>query len=263
MEKWKLAIIGVLLLGLVGYGVSQQQSQTQPGQTQQEIIDAMNKNVATGDAPKENKAAVFLGKTLGDKAMPAWTGIGPWVNAKEPVTVDKLQGKPALIEFFRINCNHCQEAAPFLEALYQRYQPRGLGMVAVQSPGNYKDKTNEETMWARVEAFARAGNLTYPIGMDEDSQYFQQTLKGQYYPTTLVTDAAGKVVYSQTGHDIEKSIALAVELEKQLPSAGTSAESAKNLAEFLRPWVFGSAPVDPQLFQSLTDDLEQRLLGNV
>ena len=259
MEKWKLAVIGVLLLGLVGYGVSQQQSQT----PEEAIISLNPPAIATGDAPKENKAAVFLGKTLGDKALPGWTGIGPWVNAKEPVTVDKLQGKPSLVEFFRINCNRCQEAAPFLEALYQRYGPRGLGMVAVQSPGDYKDKTNEETMWPRVEAFARAGNLTYPIGMDENSQYFQQTLKGQYYPTTLVTDASGKVVYSQTGHDIEKSIALAVELEKQLPSAGTSKESAQNLAEFLRPFVFGSAPVDPKLFQSLTDDLEQRLLGKV
>ncbi len=263
MEKWKIGVIGLLLLGLVGYGISSQSQSADP------VADAVadvtaDTAVKTGQPDvKENKAAVFLGQSLGSGDLPEWSKVGPWENTQQAVTVESLKGGPALVEFFRINCSHCQEAAPFLESLYQRYQPRGLKMAAVQSPGNYKDTTNEETMWPRVQSWVKAAGVTYPVAMDKDSDYFQGTIDGNYYPTTLITDANGKVVYSQTGHDLGKSIALAVELEKQFPGAGTPKERAQNLAEFLKPTVFGTNEVDTNLYKSLTDDLEQRLMGKV
>lgn len=256
MEKWKIGVIAVLFLGLVGYGVSQQKAS--------EPADVATSQVPGATAaPEANKAAVFIGQELGGAKIPVWTRVGPWENTKQPVTLDSLKGQPALLEFFRINCSHCQEAAPFLEALYGRYQPRGLKMAAVQSPGDYKDATNDETQWPKVQDFIKAGGLTYPVGMDKNSQYFQQTINGLSYPTTMLSDKNGKVVYAQTGHDTEKAIALAVELEKQLPGAGTPKERAADLAKFLNPLVFGKAKVDGALLKSLTDDLEQRLKGNV
>ena len=264
MEKWKIAVIGVLLLGLVGYGVSQQKASEAPAVA---VDDAPQPGATLmpGETPvaSANKAQVFIGQQLGGDKIPVWTKVGPWENAKQPVTLDALKGKPALIEFFRINCSHCQEAAPYLEALYKRYQPRGLKMAAIQSPGDYKDATNDETQWPKVQAFVKAGGLTYPIGMDKDSDYFQKTLKGDYYPTTMIADPSGKVVYAQTGHDAQKAITLAVELEKQLPGKGTPKQRAADLAKFLQPFVFGSQSVDPALLKSLTDDLEQRLMGKV
>ncbi len=268
MEKWKIGVIAVLLLGLVGYGISQQKSGTPQDATVEAMLAsnaAMPGVAAPGAtaAPTENKAAAFIGQELGGDKIPVWTKVGPWENAKKPVSLDSLKGQPALVEFFRINCSHCQDAAPFLEALYKRYQPRGLKMAAVQSPGDYKDATNEETQWPKVQDFVKAGGLTYPVGMDKDSQYFQQTLDGTYYPTTMITDKTGKVVYAQTGHDTEKSIKLAVELEKQLPGKGTPKERAADLAKFLRPFIFGNGKVDDTLYKSLADDLEQRLMGKV
>lgn len=259
MEKWKIGVIAVLLLGLVGYGVSQQNAGAPAD------VAASNALTAPGEtpAPGANKAGVFIGQQLGGDKIPVWTKMGPWENAKQPVTLESLKGKPVLLEFFRINCSHCQETAPFLEALYKRYQPRGLKMAAIQSPGDYKDATNDETQWPKVQAFVKAGGLTYPVGMDKDSDYFQKTLKGDYYPTTMIADSSGKVVYAQTGHDTEKSIKLAVELEKQLPGKGTPKERAADLAKFLRPFVFGNGKVDDALLKSLTDDLEQRLMGKV
>ncbi len=265
MEKWKIGIIAVLLLGLVGYGISQQQPKESVADLTANSATGATDNLAVGTQkpPSENKAAMFLGQKLGGDKIPVWTKVGPWENAKQPVALDSLTGGPALVEFFRIKCSHCQEAAPFLEALYQRYQPRGLKMAAVQSPGDYKDATNEETQWPKVQDFVKAGGLTYPVGMDKDSQYFQQTLDGQFYPTTMITDKTGVVVYAQTGHDTAKSINLAVELEKQLPGKGTPKERAADLAKFLRPFVFGNGAPNAAMFKSLTDDLEQRLMGKV
>ena len=259
MEKWKLGVIAVLLLGLVGYGISQQKSGASEDAS---IVGTPGVPGATA-APEENKASDFIGQQLGGKKIPEWTKVGPWQNTKQPIALGSLQGKPALVEFFRIKCSHCQEAAPFMEALYKRYQPRGLKMVAIQSPGDYKDVLNEETQWPSVQAFVKAGGLTYPVGMDKDSQYFQKTLKGTFYPTTMIADAAGKVVHAQTGHDTQKAITLAVELEKLLPGQGTPKQRAADLAKFLKPFIFGNGKPDPALYQGLTDDLEQRLKGKV
>lgn len=259
MEKWKIGVIAVLLLGLVGYGISQQQSD-KPADA---ILTATPGVPGATAAPTENKAAGFIGQQLGGDKLPEWKNLGPWENTKKPITLNLIKGKPALIEFFRIKCSHCQDAAPFLEALYKRYGPRGLKMVAIQSPGEYKDILNDETQWPKVQAFVKAGGLTYPVAMDKDSQYFQQTLGGTIYPTTMIADPSGKVVHAQTGHDTQKTITLAVELEKQLPGKGTPQERAADLAKFLRPFVFGNATPNPTLYKSLTDDVEQRLMGKV
>ena len=261
MEKWKLGVIGLLLLGLVGYGVSQQSQNDAPTSAENSPADA---NVATAQTPPaENKAAGFIGQNLGGDKLPAWSNLGPWGNAKSAISIDSLKGKPALVEFFRINCSHCQEAAPFLEMLYKRYQPRGLKMVAVQTPGNYKDPTNEETQWTKVQDWIKAAGVTYPVAMDKNSAYFQGIIKGTYYPTTMIANANGKIVDAHTGHDTAKAVNLAVELEKLLPGAGTPRQRAQDLAKFLRPMMYGNAPVSAAIEKSLVDDLEQRLKGKI
>ena len=118
-------------------------------------------------------------------------------------------------------------------------------------------------MWPKVTAWSKAAGLTYPIGMDKDSQYFQKTIKGEDYPTTLIADANGKIVHAQTGHDVEKLIQLAVEVEKQFPGKGTPATRAADLAKFLRPFVYGNAQTNAAMEKALADDLEQRLTGKV
>ena len=262
MEKWKLGVIGLLLLGLVGYGVSQQQKPSENAATPGVAASNATGNTAQ-NAPEENKAAGFIGQNLGGDKLPAWSNLGPWQNTKTAISIGSLKGKPALVEFFRINCSHCQEAAPFMEMLYQRYQPRGLKMVAVQTPGNYKDPTNEETQWPKVQDWVKAAGITYPVAMDKNSAYFQGVIKGTFYPTVLVANANGKVVSAHTGHDTEKAIALAVELEKLLPGAGTTRQRAQDLAKFLRPIMYGNAPVSAEINKAFVDDLEQRLKGTV
>ena len=255
MEKWKITVIAALILGLGGYGLFQQQSQGSPFPAP----DASVSQTPGAAGAADNKAAIYIGHTLGDATLPEWSGVGPWQNTPQAITLNSLKGKPALIEFFRINCSHCQDAAPFLEQLYRRYQPRGLKMVAVQTPGNYKDPENEETKWDNVKAWAKAGGLTYPIAFDEKSRYFQQTINGKFYPTTMITDASGKVVYSHTGHDTDKTVQLAVELEKQFPGPGPLDQRARELSDFLQPFVLGAGNADADMLKALRADVLKRL----
>ena len=254
MEKWKIGVIAALLLGLLGYGILQQQARESPL-----ALNASTpaSNAASSASAPENKAAIYIGQTLGDATLPEWSGVGPWQNTTQAIPLSSLKGKPALIEFFRINCSHCQAAAPFLEKLYRRYQPRGLKMVAVQSPDNFDDPENPETKWASVQGWAKDAGLTYPIAFDEKSRYFQGTIKGHTYPTTMVTDASGIVVYAHTGHTTETMLALAAELEKQFPGPGPVENRAQSLATFLSQFVVGSNT--PTMFEMLRKDALKRL----
>lgn len=258
MEKWKIGVIAALILGLGGYGLYQQQARESPfAPTANAAPDKNTNGNPVSVAPQANKAAGYIGQTLGSAQLPEWNQIGPWQNTPQAVTMSSLKGKPALVEFFRINCSHCQEAAPFLERLYQRYQPRGLKMVAVQSPIDVDNPENPENNWQSVKDWAKAVGLTYPIALDPKSKYFQKTINGQFYPTTMVTDASGKVVYAHTGHTTETMLQLSAELEKQFPGPGSVEQRAQSLARFLQGFVIGQN--DDKMFDLLHKDVLKRL----
>lgn len=250
MEKWKIATIAALLVALLGFGIAQQNADK-----------ARVRDMATG--PK-NAAATptplpYVGKTL-----PAWN-FKIW-NGK-PVPLASLQGKPALVEIFRTGCQHCQEAAPFMTALQKRYAPRGLQIVAIQSPADFKDAQDPENQWPAIQNWIKQYQLNYPVAFDEGSRYFQGTLAKKFYggesgkllyPTVLLLDKAGKIDFAQTGHDIGKAITLAVELEKRFPTSDSPEKNAADLA----PWLEKNLPelrLEGALSKALRDDIAQRL----
>ncbi len=251
MEKWKIALIASLLLALVGFGIVQQNTDTK---------------AAYGPPPTPPSpapASVYIGKTLPPWSFKNWN--------QKPVPLASLTGKPAFIEIFRTGCSHCNDAAPFLVALHERYGPRGLKTVAIQSPGDFKDLENPETKWPDVQSWVAQKRIKYPVAFDDGSQYFQGTVKKQVlngddkkllYPTMMFTDKTGKIDFAQTGFDVAKAIAIAVEMEKRFP---TSPDMSKN-AEDLLQWLKAHPPapdfrLDDGMEKSFQDDLAQRLQG--
>lgn len=249
MEKWKIAVIALLSLSLLGFGIIQQNA---------------DKRAAFGPPPAPMgtpPASVYIGKTL-----PAWN-FKTW-NSK-PVPLASLKGKPAFIEVFRTGCSHCNDAAPFLVALHERYGPRGLKTVAIQSPGDFKDFENPETKWTNVQSWVAQKGIKYPVAFDAGSKYFQGTVKKQVlkgdaskllYPTMMLTDKAGKIDFAQTGFDTGKAIALAVEMEKRFPTSSDAAKNAQSLAKFLLKNL-PELQADGALSRAFEDDLAQRLQG--
>ncbi len=251
MEKWKIAVIALLSLSLLGFGIMQQNA------------DKARVNGPSPTPSGPSPASVYLGKTL-----PAWN-FETW-NTK-PVPLASLEGKPAFIEIFRTGCSHCNDAAPFLAALHERYGPRGLKTVAIQSPGDFRDMENPETKWSDVKSWLGQKKIEYPVAFDEGSKYFQGTVKKQVlkgdsskllYPTMILTDKTGKIDFAQTGFDITKAIALAVEMEKRFPTSSDIAKNAESLLQWLK--IHPPTPdftLDSGMEKSFQDDLAQRLQG--
>ena len=104
------------------------------------------------------------------------------------LTLDDVKGKPVVLNFGASWCPPCNEEAPLLASLYNRYKDRVtfVGM-AVQ------DKADDQ------RAFAQKYNLTYTIGLDPnmDNLYaYQQVAKVPYsgIPTTFFIDRNGDIV---------------------------------------------------------------------
>ena len=227
MEPWKMAVIAALAIGTVGFGIVSNGGTTPV--TPPPITGGTPAPTPTPGTPTIFKK--YMGTTL-----PTYPSIKQWVNTPSPVNLSSLKGKPVLLEVFRIECSHCQEAAPFLVALHKRYAPRGVAFVGIQSPGDLTDASNPESNWTNVQAWIKAQGYTWPVGFDANSAWFQGKFgKGVSYPSMFLLDKNGNTVFIQSGHDSDEALQLAAELEHISPTQGDTMAQAKSLAQFLAP----------------------------
>ena len=204
MEKWKIGVIVLLLAGFAGFAATQNKppiAGTQKTPTPEAGQPASKSTLDPAIAP------------LIGTAPPTWNiPANLWTNTKKPLTPADLKGKVTLIEFFRIGCPHCADAAPVIESMQREYVPHGLQIITFQSPGVLDDPTNPELNWNSVKGWLKTQGATYPAAFDTG-----RTLKNKTgvttYPLSLVIGRDGKIVYGQTGHTPEKAQALAAKIE--------------------------------------------------
>lgn len=210
MEKWK---IGVIVALIVGFGTLQWYSNG--GQK--------TGNDAPGEMPNRPGAAptplpelvALTGKTPHAWNIPK----NLWMNTPKPITLSDLKGSVALIEFWRLNCDHCREAVPILKQIYHRYKgsgPKGSGlkMVTFQSPSELTAQ-NAENRWADVQKFVRSNTIPYPVAFDAGRK-LKDKYNIQWYPMVLLLDRQGRIQYAQTGHTPEKERELMQMIERML-----------------------------------------------
>ena len=147
-------------------------------------------------------------RNLLGKPFPNWlVSKNYWMNTPEPIWLGGLRGDVTVIEFFRINCSHCQDAAPARRALYEKYRGRGLKMVGFHSPGIIGDLTDDENKWEKVKVEVKKWGLNYPIAFDQNRAFFDKN-EFRFYPTVVVLDGKGIVSFQQTGYSPAKAAEL-------------------------------------------------------
>ena len=208
MDKWKTVVIVALLGALGSYGWYQQNAEQNPSSPDPSTPGATQ----APPAPANEKLNRLKGQ-----APPAWNIAAPlWINTPSPISLDSLKGSVAIVEFWRIGCSHCEEAAPFLNALYVKNKARGLKMVALHAAGDSADPMNPENNWNIVQSKIKEWGITYPVANDVGGKLFKETYKGTTYPTLFILNRKGKIVYVQTGDTPQKQKLLVAEVEKQL-----------------------------------------------
>ncbi len=93
-----------------------------------------------------------------------------------------LRGKVVLVNFWATWCPPCRKEMPDMQALYERFGPRGLVILAIS------DETHE-----KVDPFIAEKKYTYPVLLDP-AQTVGKQFGVQGIPKSFVFDRKGKLV---------------------------------------------------------------------
>ena len=142
----------------------------------------------------------------------------------ERISLKALQGKPVLITFWATSCGSCVKEIPHLVALYEKFHPQGLEIIAVAMVYDPPD---------RVVAMAHEQNLPYPVVLDITSEYAKAFGRVWATPTTLLIDPVGTVAKRVVGAfdpaDMQKRIEQL--LQTTPPSPNGRGDSLKRISQ--------------------------------
>ena len=100
-----------------------------------------------------------------------------------------------IVQFWTYSCGNCKATIPYLQALYERYQRRGLEIVGVHSP-EFDFEKDPEGIAARPRSWASPGpSPSTPSGSTSASG----RVVPAYWPRTYVLDERGRVRYNNIG----------------------------------------------------------------
>ena len=214
MEKWKIIAIAALLAALPIYGYLQSNTRTTV------VAPGATPAVAGTPTPAPRISTLWVGKKA-----PGWDiAATNWANTPTPPKIEDLRGQVVLLEFWRAECAHCQEAAPYIERMSSEFGSRGFRVIGLHSPVT-KDGINEFN-WPAVQKKAKELGIKYPIGLDVGRKNFN-LYKGEKFPTFILIDRKGIVRYADHGFLEAKLAALVRAIEKVM---GEPDETAKQPA---------------------------------
>jgi cytochrome c biogenesis protein CcmG, thiol:disulfide interchange protein DsbE len=131
--------------------------------------------------------ALFSGCASNGSA-PAHAGLGsPAPGFSEPtvsggtLTMASLAGKPVLLDFFATWCPPCNEEAPMVQAVADKYASAGLRVVGVDVLENA----------AKAKQFVDTHHLRYPALVDSGTLRDAYNINGM--PVTVFIDKTGVV----------------------------------------------------------------------
>jgi thiol-disulfide isomerase/thioredoxin len=116
-----------------------------------------------------------------DFTLPTLSGV--------PVRLSDLRGKVVLLNFWVTWCGSCRAEMPTIDALYQRYNKRGLEVLAVNL---------DVATTSKVQTSVGELGVTFRVGLDPSS-VIARTYRVAGLPTTYLIDRTGKVVVQEIG----------------------------------------------------------------
>lgn len=191
MEKWKIAAIVALLAALPAYSYFQNPPTTSPNSDGGS--DATRKEA---EKPVSEPPA-YLQKWWGKKPLPFSYSKDLWANTKKPLTLDDFKGNVILLELWRANCPHCQDAAPYMEQYAQNLYSSGLRTIGVHSSADHGPESIEYN-WKAVQQKMKEMGVGYPVAFDEKRELFNK-YGAQKFPTFIIIDRKGIIRYAHEG----------------------------------------------------------------
>lgn len=116
---------------------------------------------------------------------PELTGVTAWLNSDKPITLQSLQGKVVLVDFWTNQCINCIHTLPYVTKWYDTYKDQGFVVIGVHTP----ELAYEHTI-SSIQAAIQTYKITYPIAQDNNFATWN-AYNNQYWPAEYLVDKKG------------------------------------------------------------------------
>ena len=150
-----------------------------------------------------------------------------WLNTEVPLSLARLRGYIVVIDFWTYCCINCIHMVPVFEKLSQEYKNSPVVFVGIHSA-----KFLEEQKPENIEEAIGRYEITHPVAVDDNMRLWNM-YGASAWPTTVVIDPKGNIIYRSAG---EKSmIEIGGVIEMLLEKFKADKELAKKLFELRLP----------------------------
>ncbi|HJU14106.1 MAG TPA: thioredoxin-like domain-containing protein [Candidatus Nitrosotalea sp.] len=170
-----------------------------------------------------------------------------WINSDEPLSLERLRGHIVVLDFWTYCCINCMHTLPVLASLEEKYEGRPVVFVGVHSAKffNEEDKRNIEQAVKRYE-------IAHPVLVDRKMITWQR-YEVAGWPTIVIIDPKGTVVYKQSGEGQKEMIedTIDVLLEKHATMGTLTAEPIKISRRVMKDSTVLSFPGKIAIFEGM------------
>lgn len=153
---------------------------TQSGNSNREIAPGQVINLGAPNHPLIGQAAIEVEGTLLDGTR---------------VKVSDYLGHPLMINFWASWCPPCRIEMPWMEAAYEKYQPEGFVLLAI----NAGERVAPSMAPLVIRSFVDSMGLTFPVMLADDTYVAQEQYQVYGLPSTFLVNRDGKVVDALRG----------------------------------------------------------------
>lgn len=134
------------------------------------------------------------------KHAPEWV-ISEWINSAG-LTLEDLQGKVIVIDFFQLWCPGCNEfSIPLMEKWMRKYSDRrDIQLIGIHTVFEGHPQQTPE----RLRQYVKEKNITYPVGIDKyvSNQKLPETMIRYHTrgtPEMAIIDKQGRIRFQHFG----------------------------------------------------------------
>lgn len=173
-----------------------------------------------------------------DPEKPPELSVSGWVNAREPLSLERLRGRVVVLVAFQMLCPGCVEhAIPQAKRLRARFNPAEVAIIGLHSVFEHHRVMTPEALGVFVGEF----KLPFPVAIDEaDGAGMPRTMAAyqmQGTPTLLIFDRAGRLRRHYFGQPDDIMLAaeiMALAIEEKTSPRNEAAVIERKLAAVLR-----------------------------
>ena len=138
--------------------------------------------------------------------------------------LSSLRGKVVMLDMFWSQCPHCEEHAPHIVELYNKYRQRGFTVLGVATD----NKDSKEDV-ANLKSFMAKAKINYPVGfLTSEIRAYYADPKDAGVPQMVLFGTDGKMVFRDVGWNEKtgEKVRKAIEAQFSKPPAAKAGASA-------------------------------------